>query len=153
MKLFLLIVLIINSLIGFKSFQLLNKSRFLFSDRFGFVMAFTSSAILGLVIALNLFLLFPFNFVVISVLNMFIGTAIGMIFGAMLNTQSFIAGFFQGGVGGIMGTMIGAVALDPSLCGLPYSAVNEQQTILYLSILSFVLISITFKILCFSLKV
>lgn len=153
MKLFLLIVLIINSLIGFKSFRFLNKSRFLFSDRFGFVMAFTSSAILGLVIALNLFLLFPFNFVFVSVLNMFIGIAIGMIFGEMLNTQSFIAGFFQGGVGGIMGTMIGAVALDPSICGLPYSVVNEQQTILYLGILSFVLVSVTFKILCFSLKV
>ncbi len=153
MKFFLLLVLILNSLIGFKSFQFLNKSRFLFSDRFGFVMAFTSSAILGLVIALNLFLLFPFHFVVVSVLNMFIGIAIGMVFGAMLNTQSFIAGFFQGGVGGIMGTMIGAVALDPSLWGLPYSAVDEQQTILYLSILSLILVSITFKILCFSLKV
>ena len=153
MKFFLLIILITNSLIGFISFRFLNKSRLLFSDRFGFVVAFTGSATLGLVTALNLFLLFPANFVVMSVINMFIGITIGMAFGAMLNTQSFIAGFFQGGVGGIMGTMIGAVALDPSICGLPYSSLNEQNILVFFGILSFVLVMITFRILCFSLRV
>lgn len=153
MEIYLFIILIINSVIGFISFRFLNKSKLLFSDRFGFVVALTGSTILGLATALNLFMLFPTHFVVMSVLNIFIGVAIGIAFGSMLNTQSFIAGFFNGGVGGMMGTMIGAVALDPSICGLPYSSINEQNILMFFGILSFILVTLTFIILCFSLRV
>lgn len=153
MEIFLFIILIANNLIGFLGFQFLNKSRLLFSDRFGFIVALTGSGILGIVTALNLFLIFPDNFGLMSVLNMLIGIAIGVVFGAILNTQSFIAGFFNGGVGGMMGTMIGAVALDPSICGLPSSPITEQSTMLFLGLFSFFLLSITFTLLCFALRV
>lgn len=153
MEIFLFITLTTNSWIGFLCFRFLNKSRLLFSDRFGFIVALTGSAILGLVTALNLFLLFPAFFVVMSVLNMFIGMGIGVVFGAMVNTQSLIAGSFNGGVGGMMGTMIGAVALDPSICGLPPSSITEQSTLIFLGLLSFILVTITFTLLCFALRV
>ncbi len=153
MEIFLFITLTTNSWIGFLGFRFLNKSRLLFSDRFGFIVALTGSAILGLVTALNLFLLFPAFFVVMSVLNMLIGMAIGVVFGAMVNSQSLIAGFFNGGVGGMMGTMIGAVALDPSICGLPPSSITEQSTFIFLGLLSFFLVTITFTLLCFALRV
>jgi hypothetical protein len=153
MKIFLFIALTTNSLIGFLGYRFLNKSRLLFSDRFGFIVALTGSGIVGLVTALNLFLLFPSNFTVMSVLNLFIGIAIGIAFGAMLNTQSLIAGFFNGGVGGMMGTMIGAVALDPSICGLPPSSITEQSTLIFFGLLSFILVTITFTLLCFALRV
>lgn len=153
MEIFLFIILLANSLIGYFGFRFLNKSRLLFSDRFGFIVALTGSAILGTVTALNLFLLFPNNFGVMSVLNMLIGIVIGIAFGAILNTQSLIAGFFNGGVGGMMGTMIGAVALDPSICGLPPTTITEQSTLLFLGLFSFFLLSITFTLLCFALRV
>lgn len=153
MEYFLFIILITNSLIGWFGFRFLNKSKLLFSDRFGFIVALTGSGISGLVTALNLFLIFPDHFGVMSVLNMLIGISIGVAFGAILNTQSLIAGFFNGGVGGMMGTMIGAVALDPSICGLPVSSIAEQSSILFLGLFSFFLLSLTFTLLCFALRV
>lgn len=153
MGIFLFIILLANSLIGYLGFRFLNKSRLLFSDRFGFIVALTGSGILGTVTALILFLLFPNNFGVMSVLNMLIGIVIGIAFGAILNTQSLIAGFFNGGIGGMMGTMMGAVALDPSICGLPPTTITEQSTLLFFGLFSFVLLSITFTLLCFALRV
>ncbi|PLT33393.1 hypothetical protein [Bacillus sp. V5-8f] len=153
MEFFLICVLIINSLISFLSYRYLNKSKYLFSDRFAFIVAVTASTIVSLVTSLNLFLLFPDYFFVISGVNLFIGTGVGAVFGAMVNAQSFIAGLFNGGVGGIMGTMMGAVAMDPSICSLPVAAVSDQTMILFFGFLSIILLPLTLSILCFALRV
>ena len=153
MQVFLFIILLANSFIGYVGFRFLNRSRLLFSDRFGFIVALTGSSILGIVTSLHLFLLFPTNLGMMSALNMTIGILIGMAFGSILNTQSLIAGFFNGGVAGMMGTMIGAVALNPAICGLPPSAFTEQSTLLVLGLFSFILLSLTFGLLCFALRV
>ncbi|RFU61748.1 hypothetical protein [Peribacillus glennii] len=153
MEIFLVCLLVFNGLIGFLGFRYLNKSKYLFSDRFAFIAALTASTIVSLVTALNLFLLFPDYFSVISGLNMILGIGIGAVFGAMVNAQSFIAGLFNGGVGGIMGTMIGAVTMNPSICSLPVSSLSGQTVILFFGLFSFILLSTTFSLLCFALRV
>lgn len=53
------------------------------------------------------------------------GVGIGSLFGSMVNGQTLVAALFNGGIGGMMGTMDGAVVNDPSICGLPASAFSE----------------------------
>jgi len=114
----------------------LYRQRYLFSERFGFTVTYLASTSCSFVLALNLFLLFPQHFEVVSTFTLFLGIAFGALFGSMVNMQSLIAGIFNGGVGGIMGSMLGAVALDPSLCGLPADIWAEQDMILFMSLLS-----------------
>jgi hypothetical protein len=114
----------------------LYRQRYLFSERFGFTVTYLASTSCSFAVALNLFLLFPKHFEVVSTLTLILGIVIGALFGSMVNMQSFIAGIFNGGVGGIMGSMLGAVALDPSLCGLPADLWSEQDMILFMSLLS-----------------
>jgi len=117
-------------------FLSLNRQRYLFSERFGFTVTFLASTSCSLVLALNLFLLFPQHFEVVSTFTLLLGIVIGAMFGSMVNMQSFIAGVFNGGVGAIMGAMLGAVALDPSLCGLPADLWAEQDMMFFMSLLS-----------------
>ncbi|KIL51995.1 hypothetical protein KP78_03660 [Jeotgalibacillus soli] len=98
-------------------------------------------------------MLIPENIIFIGGVNLFLGTAIGVMFGFMVNIQSFIAGIFNGGMGGIMGTMIGAVALDPTICSLPATTLSLESTILFFSLFSTVLLVITAALLYFALRV
>jgi hypothetical protein len=153
MKLFLFILFVTNMGIARYGYKYLYRSRDLFSDRFGFLVSMIGSGTVSLVTSLQLFLLLPSNLDAISSMNMFIGMSVGLLFGAMVNTQSLIAGFFNGGTGGVMGTMIGAIAKEPSICSLPAGALSEQTVILFFGIFGFLLLSVTMFILCFALKV
>jgi hypothetical protein len=126
----------INILVTGWGYHSLNRQRYLYSERFGFTVTYLASTSSSFVIALNLFLLFPKHFEVVSTFTLFLGIGIGALFGSMVNMQSFIAGVFNGGVGGIMGFMLGAVALDPSLCGLPADLWAERDMMLFMSLLS-----------------
>ncbi|SEM11942.1 hypothetical protein SAMN05192533_10182 [Mesobacillus persicus] len=136
MVLFLVLITFINTLVTAWAYLSLNRQRYLFSERFGFTVTFLASTSCSFVLALNLFLLFPTHLEVVSTFTLFLGIVIGALFGSMVNMQSFIAGVFNGGVGGIMGSMLGAVALDPSLCGLPADLWAEQDMMLFMSLLS-----------------
>jgi hypothetical protein len=153
MKVILFILIVSDMSIALCGYKYLYRSRYLFSDRFGFTASITGGSIVSLVMSLTLFLLFPSSFDVISTINMLIGISVGLLFGAMVNSQSLIAGFFSGGIGGMMGTMMGAIAKDPSICSLPVGALNEQTVILFFGFFGLLLLSMTMLILCFALRV
>ncbi|WP_174732328.1 hypothetical protein [Mesobacillus harenae] len=149
---FLVFVLITNAAAAAWIYFSLGTKRYLFNERFAFSITLAASTYISLVTGLNLFLLFPNEFLFISTFNLFLGIGIGILFGSMVNMQSLIAGFYNGGIGGVMGSMIGAVALDPSLCGLPASLWTEQSMVLFMSLLSLVVQGLSSIILLFSMK-
>jgi hypothetical protein len=135
----LVFITFINITVTGWGFLSLNRRRYLFSERFGFTVTYLASTACSFVFALNLFLLFPKYVEVVSTLTLFIGIVIGALFGSMVNMQSLIAGIYNGGVGAIMGSMLGAVALDPSLCGLPADLWAEQEMMFFMSMLSLII--------------
>jgi hypothetical protein len=142
----------INLTFGVWLYYVLNKSRVLYNDRFGFTATFSASSTLGLVAALNLFLLFPDHFEILGMINLLLGICIGRLFGSMLNAQSLIAGIYNGGIGGIMGTMAGAVIMNPAICGLPTTIFSEQQIIIFFALLSICIQGISALLLIFSFR-
>ncbi|MEH7239234.1 hypothetical protein [Bacillus sp. JJ1562] len=149
-----LFCLLLNVLIGYKSFLTLRKRRQNFSDRFAMIIAMSSSMILSLVIGMIFSFLIPFTLPTISFFAIISGGITGVIFGAMIKFHSILVGFFGGTSGGLMGAMIGAVVQDPSLCGLPSdSAMNIVNNMLTFSIFGTILVLVCFGLLTYSLKV
>ncbi|MFD2213362.1 hypothetical protein [Metabacillus endolithicus] len=148
-----LTILITNCLIALFGYRVLFRSRYLFSDRFGFIVSITGGNIVSLVITNNLFYLFSNHFNVISFMNLLIGVAIGVTIGSLLNSQTLIAGIYSGGTGAVMGTMIGAVSLDPTICSLPAQIYNQQELVLFFGLFGLFLHLLTTLLLLFSLKV
>jgi hypothetical protein len=144
-------LLTVSSLIGTYIFLSLNRYRSLHSDQYSLTGTISAGQIVSLVTALNLFLIFPINFVFIASINLFIGCIIGVLFGSRKKLQSIVIGFFNGGISGIMGTMIGAVAFDPALCGLPVSSVSLQNIGLTIGVFGLILLIITTVLIRFSL--
>ncbi|RXJ02411.1 hypothetical protein DS745_06820 [Anaerobacillus alkaliphilus] len=145
-------LLLISGVISFYSYRQLYRHKNLFSDRFGFNVALTASTAVSLSISILLFLLHP-NIHLVGSINILLGIFIGLLFGSLVNTQTIVAGVYNGGVSGIMGTMIGAVAYDPSICGLPFTESLQQTTVMYFGIGSFILFLLTIRLLHFSLRV
>lgn len=152
MQIILISTTFINLTFGVWLYYVLNKSRVLYNDRFGFTATFSASSTLGLVAALNLFLIFPDHFEILSMINLLLGICIGWLFGSMLNAQTLIAGIYNGGIGGIMGTMAGAVIMNPAVCGLPATAFTEQQIIIFFALLSICIQGISALLLIFSFR-
>lgn len=86
-------------------------------------------------------------------MNLLIGVAIGLTIGSLLNSQTLIAGIYSGGTGAVMGTMIGAVSLDPTICSLPVQVYNQQELVLFFCLFGLFLHLLTTLLLLFSLKV
>lgn len=154
MVLFLIGILAFNSLIGLSIYLVMYKKRKVFSDHYGMIMAMCSSGILSLTIAMVTFFLFQATLSIVALLTTVIGGSIGILFGSLVKYQSLLAGFSQGVIGGIMGTVLGAVILDPSLCSLPssYSA-GINQTMIAFSLFGTALVMITISLLYYSLRV
>ncbi|UHA59777.1 hypothetical protein KDJ21_024065 [Metabacillus litoralis] len=148
-----MLILLTNCLIALFAYRVLFRSRYLFSDRFGFIVSITGGNIVSLVMTSNLFYLFSNHFTVISFVNLLIGVAIGVTIGSLLNSQTLIAGIYSGGTGAVMGTMIGAVSLDPSICSLPTQIYNQQELILFFGLFGLFLHLLTTLLLLFALKV
>ncbi|TCN27814.1 hypothetical protein [Mesobacillus foraminis] len=153
MVIFLFLILAINFLLGFWCYRCLFKARTLFDDRFGFNAVLTSTAMISFALALTFFFIFPDNFPAMSIINLSLGIGTGWLFGRMVNGQTLIAGVFNGGIGGMMGTMAGGVAKDPSICGLPASAFSEEVTVLFFGSAGFFLLALTVALLLFALRV
>ena len=148
-----MLILLTNCLIALFAYRVLFRYRYLFSDRFGFIVSITGGNIVSLVMTSNLFYLFSNHFTVISFVNLLIGVAIGVTIGSLLNSQTLIAGIYSGGTGAVMGTMIGAVSLDPSICSLPTQIYNQQELILFFGLFGLFLHLLTTLLLLFALKV
>jgi hypothetical protein len=152
MQILLISITFINFLIGASLYYVLRKSRLLFSDRFGYTVSCFASSTLGLVASLNLILLFPNHFEIVGVLNILLGITIGFLYGSMLNAQSLIAGIYNGGISAIMGTMLGVVVKNPSICGLPDTIASEQEMMIFFALFSLCIQGISALLLIFSFK-
>ncbi|OCA90510.1 hypothetical protein A8F94_01080 [Bacillus sp. FJAT-27225] len=142
---------ILNFFIGSAIFRIFFKRRYLFSDRFGYTLTSIASAITSLSLGVSIYLLNPEN-IVIQGIVLICSVGIGILFGLMVNTQTVIAGVFNGGVGGIMGVMLGAVGLNPALCGLPMTIFTEQAMVLFFTFIGLVLHLVTAGLLFLALK-
>ncbi len=143
MVLFGLFLLVLSSLLGVFMYALFYKSRYRLSDRLSFTVTLAAGQIISFVIAINLYLVFPMDFTVICTVNLWIGIVIGAQFGAVIRKYSVVAGFFNGGVAAVMGTMVGAVSFDPTLCGLPASTLSLQNTGIAVGIFGLLLLCAT----------
>ncbi|UYZ20131.1 hypothetical protein [Mesobacillus jeotgali] len=152
MQILLISITVINFLIGAWLYFVLRKSRFLFSDRFGYTASYVASSTLGLVASLNFILLFPNHFQIVGVLNILLGITMGFLYGSMLNAQSLIAGIYNGGISAIMGTMLGLVVKKPAICGLPGTIASEQEMIIFFALFSLCIQGISAILLFFSFK-
>lgn len=152
MNILMISVTFINFIIGAWLYFKLRKSRLLFSDRFGYTASYFTSSIVGLVVSLNLTLLFPEQFEIVGVLNILLGITIGYFYGSLLNEQSLIAGIYNGGISAIMGTMLGAVVRKPAICGLPENIVSEHEMLIFFTLFSLCIQGIAALLLLFSFK-
>lgn len=149
-----LMILLLNVLIGSSSYLTLRRRRQLFSDRFVMIVAMSSSMVLSLVVGMLCSFILPFSFSSISMLTAIAGGITGIFFGAMVKLHSVLAGFFWGTIGGLMGAMVGAVVMDPSLCGLPsVSSMNLFTNMITFSVFGTTLTFISFSLINYSLKV
>lgn len=153
MQILLISTTFVNIVFAVLLYRVLNKSKVLYNDRFGYTVALTSSSTIGLVASLNLFLLFPDHIEILGVLNLLISVGVGWMFGSMVNAQSLIAGIYNGGIGGIMGTMAGAVITNPAICGLPTMTYSAPEIIIFFALLSIGLQGIASLLLLYSFRV
>lgn len=153
MQIILIATTFINIAFGIWVYYALNQSKLLFSERFAFISTLSASSTISLVAAFNLFLLFPSDFEIIGILNLLIGIGIGSLFGSLVSVQTLLAGIYNGGMGSIMGTMLGAVVKNPAICGLPSSLLTEQEIIIFFALLSICIQGISAVLLKFSFRV
>lgn len=151
MILFGLFLLVLSSLLGVYMYALFYKLRYQISDRLSFTVTLAAGQITSFVIAITLYLVFPMDFTVICTVNLWIGIVIGAQFGSMQRKSSAISGFFNGGIAAVMGTMVGAVSFNPTLCGLPASTLTLQNTSIAIGIFALLLLSVTMLLVRFSL--
>lgn len=151
---FLIILFLVNGMIGLFFYVVMYKKRKLFTDRFGMVMANVGSGIFSFNLAMMLFFMLPSSLGTIAILSTIVGASIGILYGALTRFQSLLAGFFQGAIGAIMGTMFGAVVENPALCGLPAAYfVDVETNMLLFSLFGTGLVMTTFGLLFYSLRV
>ncbi|MEH7885771.1 hypothetical protein V7654_15835 [Bacillus sp. JJ1609] len=152
MQIILISTTFINIVFGVWLYFVMSKSKLLLNDSSGYISVMTSSSTLSLVAALNLYLLFPADFEITGLLNLLLGIGIGWLFGSMVNAQTLIAGIYNGGIGSSMGTMAGAVVMNPAICGLPLTILSEQEIIIFFALLSICVQGISALLLLFSFR-
>ncbi|MFJ7936050.1 hypothetical protein [Sporosarcina sp. NPDC096371] len=150
MNIFGVLLLVLSSLMGGYMYRLVYLSRHRISERVSFTVALAAGQLTSFVIAMTLYWVIPMSFTVICSVNLWLGIGIGVTYGSMTGMQSVVAGFFYGGVAAIMGTMVGAAAFDPTLCGLPASTLGIQNTGFAVGIIGLLLLGVTTLFVRFS---
>lgn len=153
MLLFFVFLLSCNMLIGLFLFRAIYKRRKLIQDRFATIMAATSSSVLSLVVSMIIYFIIPADVAYVTFLTTAIGACIGIAFGSLVKFQSLLSGCFHGMIGGIMGTMLGAVVLDPSICGLPLTVSRIDQMMLSFSLFGTCIVFVTSFLVYYALRV
>lgn len=82
-------------------------------------MARIAGQVTSLIIAFNLFSIFPMDFLLICIVNCIVSAVVTSQFCSAQKNNSAILGIFTGSIAGILGTAIGYVSLNPEICGLP----------------------------------
>jgi hypothetical protein len=152
MTTFKVFLLVVGLLLGGYLFVLIHKSRHNFSEYVRFPVALDAGQMTSFVIGILLYIVFPYKFIVICAINIWIGVFIGILFCSTQNSQSVGAGFFCGGHASIMGTMVGAAAINPTLCGLPLTRLPIQNPGIVVGVFGVVLLGVTAMLVRYSSK-
>lgn len=148
--LFLLTIQLLTISITFWS---LFKARKLFDDRFAKNATMATSSISSFVVCMTLVFLLGFSFT-IALIILIIGCIVGTSFGSLYKFQSVLLGYWNGWLGGLMGIMLGAVVLDPTLCSLPGQGVRDiLENIYVFSIAGTSILMLSLWLVLFSLRV
>ncbi|WP_246942911.1 hypothetical protein [Bacillus pinisoli] len=143
----------VQLLVIFHTYYSLSQRKELFDDRFGKNYTFASTGVSSFFLAMMLIFLIPgTSFMVIAAV--IVGVLLGALFGSLYKMQTILLGIWNGGIGGLMGSMLGLVVLDPSLCGLPGTAARDiANNIILFSIFGTIILFTTMWLVRFSLRV
>lgn len=123
-----------------------------FSNQYRFPVALDMGQMTSFVIGMLLYLICPLKFSVSCAINIWIGAFIGIFFCSIKGSQSVAAGFFYGGLATVMGTMVAAAAVNPTLCGLPISKLSIENPGLVVGIFGLVLLAFLVLLVRYPLK-
>lgn len=103
------------------------------SEQFGNAVILSSSGIISFSIATNAAFLFKAELISTWMILIIVGVAIGIGSGTLVRELSLFTGGYYGMIGGLMGAMLSAVVLNPSLCSLPTDSVHsvEQNSLIF----------------------
>lgn len=132
--LLILSVLVFMSLLSFRYFW---AHRRIIDCHTGMNIAMTMGGLLATLSGIALIMLFPTQYLSITLITMSIGIAAGILFGMVGDLQSVIAGVACGIMSGLMSPMVAAMLPDPFLI------------LIYISIIQGILLGL----LCFSVHV
>nr|WP_257989311.1 hypothetical protein [Bacillus infantis] len=152
MDFLLVLTFLLNLTAGFISFFVLYKSRKLFNDRYAMTVAMSSSSVLSIFLSMTGSLFFSDN-VLITIVSMLLGGAIGILFGMMGRLHAVLSGFMGGTAGGMAGAMMGAVIKDPALCNLPSAGNGIAFSMVVFSSFGSFIVILSMFLICYSLRV
>lgn len=112
-------------------YRIFKKKHLIFDDRFIKTMCMAITMNSTLVLALYFELLLPSIEKTFFLLPIFIGLFIGWKFSAIMKAPATLTGIYNGSMGGIMGTMLGAVLKNPALCNIPIESETMIATNIY----------------------
>lgn len=81
--------------------------------------AILAGLVTSLIVAFNMFSIFPFDFFLICTVNCIVSAVVTTQFCSAQVNKFAVFGVFNGCLAGILGTVIGYVSLNPEICGLP----------------------------------
>lgn len=112
-------------------YRIFKKKHLLFDDRFSKTMCMAITMISSFVLSLYVELLLPTDQKVFTLLPILVGLFIGWKFSEIMKAPATLTGIYNGTMGGIMGTMIGAVLKNPALCNIPIESETLIATNMY----------------------
>jgi hypothetical protein len=119
------------------------RSRKLFDSRFSMTITFVSTIVYVTFLSMITSFIFKGNFSTLSIYTGLVAIIIGISFGALGNFQSIITGVSSGIIASLMGGMVGAVILNPSLCSIP----NQANALIEKNMLIFSIFSVIILLL------
>lgn len=136
-----------NVILTIICYLIFRKKRTLFDDRFATTLTMCITMMSTMVIGTHLTIILSLELSLIFVLNFVIAVLIGVLFGSLFKFHSVLTGFYNGIIGSAMGVMIGAVLKDPGVCSIPIGSaqlllLNMYQLCGFITLLNTIVIGL-----------
>ncbi|QED49975.1 hypothetical protein FSZ17_02270 [Cytobacillus dafuensis] len=112
-------------------YRIFKKKHLLFDDRFSMTMCMAITMTSSFILALHIELLLPSSLKALFLIPIILGLLIGWKFGSLIKAPALLTSIYNGTMGGIMGTMLGAVLQNPALCNIPIESEAMIATNMY----------------------